>query len=549
LPKHLAPCESGKELRVVLLIRRGDVSLDNWTINDDNQASFIRLCDALIEQHHFISEEICCKQEELTVKAWGVLDQMVIALRALPKDQREDIIFSLKHMHKLPAIFKANLRKEDTFLIAMRSSSTEGRTLVTQPLIPHEANDLSNESICKWLKYCNHCISTDHDLRMGSWPDDFMTYVTNRWVSLQDPRPPPHKRLLWKEKSAKEMKEMLTSFLPKGHALSTMEELGKTALDTLRGFLTENPLTVTFSVNSEQDFINFQNSVSAIQVKWNKIQKEGIAVDSQTESLMAKNLWKKFDIVPPLEGASVNQFKLEIQGACHPLKQFIPVLEAIDEITSAQFRLIQKVQEFIPNPSRTKNKWDIGNKPNAPTGDTPAGKKQKRNGRDAYGAIPLQTQPKASICKGCGWTTKPDRKPGDTGRPARYQCMRNGIDGCTKDPRRNPRNSPWAESEVGLEWKQHGYDSLPKDVTIVLQNASERRKTFVATKKPSRADSHGKAKYGKATMWTNYSNDLLLTNELIPFSLSGVQDLKKQRIQTSGDVETSGEKLEIHPYQ
>jgi hypothetical protein len=87
--------------------------------------------------------------------------------------------------------------------------------------------------------------------------------------------------LLWKEKSAKEMKEMLTSFLPKGHALSTMEELGKTALDTLRGFLTENPLTVTFSVNSEQDFINFQNSVSAIQVKWNKIQKEGIAVDSR----------------------------------------------------------------------------------------------------------------------------------------------------------------------------------------------------------------------------------------------------------------------------
>ena len=87
----------------------------------------------------------------------------------------------------------------------------------------------------------------------------------------------------------------------------------------------------------------------------------------------------------------------------------------------------------------------------------------------------------------------------------KYRCPRNGNDGCGKDSRRNNSGAPWDQSEVGKKWTSMGYPGgLPKDETITLQNAEERKRSFTG---------------GKSVCYAQHSDEQLISRELINFSL------------------------------
>ena len=101
-------------------------------------------------------------------------------------------------------------------------------------------------------------------------------------------------------------------------------------------------------------------------------------------------------------------------------------------------------------------------------------------------------------CRGCGWNLKKSEQ-------GKYRCPRNGNDGCGQDPRRNNSGAPWDQSEVGKKWTSMGYPGgLPKDETITLQNAEERKKSFTG---------------GESVCYAQHSDKLLISRELINFSL------------------------------
>jgi hypothetical protein len=122
--------------------------------------------------------------------------------------------------------------------------------------------------------------------------------------------------------------------------------------------------------------------------------------------------------------------------------------------------------------------------------------------------------------------TKSNKTPGKISNlPQEFRCRRGeNKEGCGSDPRFNSSNQPWAESEVGKMWKAAGYDALPKDVTITLKNAKERRISF----SPNKANSNKGNQPGRYAYMVDACKDLLLTSELIPFSLSNVQDTRRK---------------------
>ena len=109
------------------------------------------------------------------------------------------------------------------------------------------------------------------------------------------------------------------------------------------------------------------------------------------------------------------------------------------------------------------------------------------------------TQPSVKKrCRGCGWNLKKSEQ-------GKYRCPRNGNDGCGKDSRRNNSGAPWDQSEVGKKWTSMGYPGgFPKDETITLQNAEERKKSFTG---------------GESVCYAQHSDKLLISRELINFSL------------------------------
>ena len=141
----------------------------------------------------------------------------------------------------------------------------------------------------------------------------------------------------------------------------------------------------------------------------------------------------------------------------------------MQDIVLKKLRQLQEASEFDLYNTREFGKNAKRSRESEPTqsGD------QNRSSSGPVKSNSSSTQPSVTKrCRGCGWNLKKSEQ-------GKYRCPRNGNDGCGKDTRRNNSGAPWDQSEVGKKWKSMGYPGgLPKDETITLQNAEERKKSF-----------------------------------------------------------------------
>ena len=145
------------------------------------------------------------------------------------------------------------------------------------------------------------------------------------------------------------------------------------------------------------------------------------------------------------------------------------------------------------------------NKPTSDSNSVSSG--NKRRGRETS-HTPMRehkkAKPSGSICKGCGYNLTKDPETGNV------KCRRRDASGqpigCFKDPRRNHEKTAWKDSSVGSKWKTQGYDFLPKDNNVTLENAKDKKQSFSNKK--------------GITLMNTLRADKILQPELIPFVLS-----------------------------
>jgi hypothetical protein len=225
------------------------------------------------------------------------------------------------------------------------TASSGGATIVTQTNIPSDALDLKPESLMKWIRYCNSCISSGQDLRVGSWPIEFKTYVNNRWGNLIQGRPKSEWKA-WQNLPPTKIKDTLTNLLPKNHQFSTTAQLGKTHLQIFQEWYLAHKLRAHFEGDIDEMFTIFQDHCTEIEIHWNKM----IALEQpemSVEVLMAKSLWKDFRAIGPPD-SSKQQLRLEIEHVCAKEGTFLRCLEALQEKVSAKYRLLQEAYAYMP---------------------------------------------------------------------------------------------------------------------------------------------------------------------------------------------------------
>lgn len=471
---HREDCDECSQLRRVLMIR-GDWLL-NW---EPSIEALSALFTVFISQHHMLDND-CCPQVSLISRSRQGLDLLANKAMSFPVDVRIEMLMNMDGIGDLPKDMKRSLAGD---LIPKKQSyaaiAAEPNIMKKQLMIPDNSDDLSEASLVKWLKYTNDCVSSNQELRIDAWSDDFKTHVNNRWGAREE-IVEVNKRSAWQRKTAKEIIDLLKSFLPAKHPLSRKTTVGRLPIDVFHEYLLNNPIVVDFRGTLSEDNPFYSDSTK-LQIQWDHCLKEGDRPSSDKEKHFAKELVKKLTIVGAAD-LSKNQMLSDIKQACLNTNLFIDTLEEIKTIVLAKFKMLNSADKFWADEkapgkrSHVEDRWI----------DTPRGKKRLQPAtfaapKSAPGGVP-------PLCEKCGWNKKANIVPGQN-----FSCPR-GPDqkGCGDDDRRNTTSTPWKSSEVGKMWKECGYSSLPKDTTVTLANAKER---FQKWEKPdAKADAKNKPK-------------------------------------------------------
>ena len=531
LASHCGACEEITQLRRVLIPRR------EWMRQWEGTADMhCNLLSALNKQHEALVDD-CCPQESLISRSRTALELMVDKTMSLPREDRLRMLLHQMFLFRLPSDLKDLMATgstdtgEKTPSYAAIAATSEQHIIRRQLLIPDNSDNLDEKSLMHWLKFLNDCVSSGQDPRVGSWSNDFKTYVNNRYGARENISDPV-KRTLWQRRETKELIELFKSFLPHDNPLSRQKAVGRLPIAVFQDYLKASPLLIDFSSKEGVSEDNaFYAQSTRMQLKWEQMLKDGDVPSASLETSIAKDLWKHLKI----QGAATlakNSLLSNIQQECFPLRTFIATLEAIKTIIFAKFKLLRETYEFFPESTRGGGKrgLDKGYDTN-PKRD----KKQLSNPKSDPTSV-------APVCEGCGWNQKPDPAKG---LPMQFSCHRGdhkqGCSGSPQDDRRNKSSDPWKDSDVGRKWKGFGYASLPKDTTVVLSNAEAR---FQQYQKPAEAKAHpkphgGKGGKGSYAFEISHCNDLMLSNELIPFSLLNnvVQAGEDSEEEPSGDWE------------
>ena len=308
------------------------------------------------------------------------------------------------------------------------------------------------------------------------------------------------------------MKELLRSFLPKNHSLSTLQDMGLNARQIFNLFLSANKFAVHFSYDCS-GYNPMLNLATRYELEWNKLVLDLRPLPSD-EGIIMRNLMKDFSSTG-LTYQCRTELRSELKLESDKLRTFIEVLRLITTLCSALFHILRKANDTV-------SPYDLKRASSTQSDFNPPQAKKLKSEKTNVSSHPA---PKAlkPMCNGCGWFMRPKTEG------ANPTCCRGDDNaGCGNDPRHNASSSDWSGSVVGRKWLEAGYTSLPKDTTVTLLNAAKLKKERDALKASTPA--------GTYTCMLNHCNDLLLTNELIPFSLLNVQARSRvaQRKRTTG---------------
>ena len=513
--KHKEECPRGVERRMVLLPK--PEMLGKWPLGQYNSKQYAALFDEFITQHLLNTKQECCPVYAVLSRTHSAVLHMAHRLNRLLLADRQLILMQMKQTCHLDEDTTARLLKPDTGVVPAAIAGGAVGTLIPQLIIPAAAIDLSEKNVLAMMRFVSQSISSGLDPRVKDWSSEIKIHIGNT-VYARIESPVLADKVLWQHYKGPQLLELLKSFLPSDHKLSKEKEIGRTALQVFTTFLQDNRFEVTFE-ETLRGYHDITSLKSLIEIEYDKLEAEGGIQNPNDERVMAKKLWREFYIYG-LQQSSRKELQMEIELKCEKVYEFIPVLELINKVVIDKFRMLMKARDFMGPKSERKR---------VPDGPENHPKKRRGADKESHKSLTRVTDSERStVCIGCGWDTRSNKPktragaiapPESRAIPTVYRCMRGkDKEGCGSDPRRSTAFQPWAESPVGIEWKAAGYNALPKDISITLDNAKER---FINPKEKSLTEAQKWA--GKFACMINDCNNMLQHSELIPFSVLNVQ--------------------------
>ena len=421
--------------------------------------------------------------------------------------------------------------------MSMQGSSRNHHILVKAEPLPNFDDFQPGSEDCKRvLMFVRRAINLKQDLQRDGWPRRLQHNIDTYW------------RLTREQSMTQDIK--LANAPTKWQDLTP--EMMLTWLEILMDKQTKNDLKTEFlshlyGTKFEINWMEFENATansfiamsSDLEFKWNHVLENTPNEEGDTDEFHKPYIKAVMGKLSHQGGSLAfrNDMCALIHKATQDKKRFQDVLHAIQVVVREQLEQLQTSAKFFTQSSQKKKSswgWDDNDK----SSFNPKNKDRTSQSRDYKSSSSKKEKRKANAdadskkprkrghrpqCSRCGWDLiKVDGK---------NVCMRNGEkDGCLKDPRINKTKTPWWFSEIGTAWHEAGYTrGLPRDQSITLANAKERKAAFDGTQQYLLA----------------ISDQLLLSNELINFAIYDVKQLprKRKRIETREDAPVLSGKL------
>jgi hypothetical protein len=527
--RHMAPCENQNEMRGVMKFR----NIGKWKITEENFKSVAGLWDACYEQLHFVEKD-CCKIDSAQQSCHDSLHAIYDKVLNCKAKMRTDILAVMENSSCISSTWRDKLSQPDQAPVVptVMSNSSSSAAIVTKPVMPTES-ELTGETMPIFVNYIRSMRAASIPLDMKDWSRNIKLGMDNLWGHRHN-KHTPAERAAWQNLPDAEILKIFESWLPGGESNNNKSD---SKLKLFREHLQKHQLIVDFSAPGK-GALPFQSDLTRLHARYLDVCDSEVIEEADMkylkkwvrESVTCKGLISESVLIVQ------NEMKQQSEG-CH---DFVAVLDMIRVVIMAKIELLQKAQAFMPGNFRS-NKGD-DNQPN------PNPKREKKRlhqqlNHDPFNLAQKEREAKRlstkQNCKGCGWDMK--IKPSDKHLDkdvARKYCPRNDFQGCGSDPRRNQEQVPWADSSVGKAWQKLGYSFLPQDTSVTLDNAAERR---FKPKDPKKQQQQQKQIKGKYAFMIQHCNNLLLSNELIPFSLCDMQEVREQAEGVGARWEASGE--------
>jgi len=512
-------------------------AMGKWTIKENNLVAVAGLFDAALEQLDLFKTIDCCPQSFHIEQCNDIMQQLKAKILLAPLSFRARILAAMECSSSIPQDWVTQLTSDNQIIPPLKPyNNTGSAAVITQPTMP-SAIDFREEHRKEFVNYVRAMISASIPLVVSSWHTGVKIFINNMWGLQQDIEEETAKEG-WQRLPDAEILKFLEDCLPEN-----AKGKNETKFSLFKKEVQKKKFIINFAAH-DMGSAALQDDLSALQVRFTDISKEeGIPQDEPQYLIEELRKSITFKGLPyQSETLLRNELKKDIKGS----NNFLQTINTIRRIVMSKIELQQRAQEFMPrtyankdtNPNKDHNNSNKDNNPN-PKGN----KGQKRDRAQLNQSDPKGGSKPKETCDGCGWDKRirPTDRHLDKSKVTRY-CPRNNFEGCGSDERRNKESVPWSESTVGKAWKQVdsiGHNFLPTDVSMTLENAASRR--FKPKENPKAPQQQNKGKY---TFMIQHCDDLLLNNELIPFSICDMQAAKGQP-EAGGNTESSG-KLPDH---
>ena len=418
----------------------------------------------------------------------------------------------------MPSVIYANRQPGNSSNSSVTPSQQHllATTLRTRPVFPAITDLSSNGNIHKLVNHARELLNGNYDMEVDKWNDDVKMYLDFAFLA----NAPPNRALdYWKSLTPTNLVKELETLLPQNFAKNE-KSLKTQLLEEVNG----HHLKIDFYSKLMDQKQTFALGLANLQLQYKRANEADPYSNIEERALIsALGKCTQFYSLCEASKTSLEQsikesLKEETTFSAAMQKLLKLVLEKVDMLIIADsFRGTSKsapptYQQQVGNKRKEYSSSDKDDGWGKSWGQTSSSSGYKSFNKPTGSSKPANTaaQKPLIVCKGCGYNSKDGK------------CPRNGGAGCASDTRRNTTNLSWETSDTGKKWSQAGFNKLPGDATITLHNAVERKKAY-------QANNNHKGNY--SYMWMiNHCKNLMIKNELIPFSLPHVQVANLARV-------------------
>jgi hypothetical protein len=458
----------------------------------------------LINQRDLFQND-CCPQPRLALEADKILQEaLLLAYTALPTEYDKSKLLLTREIgesltHTQRQLFEPPLERREPNKALVGNSGHMPNFLRTMADIPKETTFVPGKpSFNKVLDFVRDCENNELPLRIAQWPNQLVEAISTQY--RQHFRTSHTGHIInsdgsdrdWITFNPHELRVCFEEMKPDGDVRFNQ----KYSYENFLTYLSTKPLEVDWAVRCHASQHPINQEVLVINqrfqktLKYMKSLKKDLSFPQHHE--LRKMLLKQMrhrNLGRDARAIVMGDLNATFSSNTY---LFEDVLKVIADYVVGKIAELNDLAVFNEISDADSSNWGRSHPKKRDNRDSDGGpnpKKGKPNPSNRHKASET-SNPKASAnkptCKRCGYfLSKKDGKGLCNRKPA-----------CHEDPRKNASGTPWSESTVGKQWAELGFKCLPKDATITLQNAKDRKSKLVCLAK---------------------INDLMLTHDLIDF--------------------------------